>query len=417
MEGKMLPQYKKCLIEYFSRKNLRFLVQKFLKSMAARLVFTAFIVFFSMAIATYYIESKNVFYTVENGQRVEDSSRSSNIRTLEDSIWWTFVTSTTVGYGDFYPKSRGGRLVGIIAMFFGVSLMGVITGNIASFLVEKQLKEGRGLKNLKLRNHFIICGWKREMTQILLDILEKNHNFLASEIVLINQASPDLIDNLRMDRRLAHINFIFSENIDEHVLNKANIKQASKVLILADRLVTGSPTEVDSRTVMTVLTIKSISKTLYTAAELLDEKFVRYLHSSGCDEIILSTEYNRHLIANASTGSGISHVVNELLNVKSDSSINTCDIPARFIGRQFDELAGHYKNERVILIGILENTGNFFTRKKEALRDAQKTPDISRLVDNLKVVKSLVPNQPVINPGDNYIIKEYSRAIIIEGRV
>ncbi len=67
------------------------------------------------------------------------------------------------------------------------------------------------------------------------------------------------------------------------------------------------------------------------------------------------------------------------------------------------------------MIGLLENTGNFFQRKKEAIREAQKTPDISTLVDNLKTVKSLVANLPMINPRTDYIIKKYSRAIIIEG--
>jgi voltage-gated potassium channel len=66
-----------------------------------------------------------------------------------------------------------------------------------------------------------------------------------------------------------------------------------------------------------------------------------------------------------------------------------------------------------ILIGILENTGNIFHRKREALREAQKTPDITRLVANLQAVKELRGNQPVFNPGPDYVIKLNSRAILI----
>ena len=50
-----------------------------------------------------------------------------------------------------------------------------------------------------------------------------------------------------------------------------------------------------------------------------------------------------------------------------------------------------------ILIGLLENTGNFYARKKEALNEAQKTADISRLVGNLQTVKELKANTPVLN--------------------
>jgi voltage-gated potassium channel len=247
--------------------------------------------------------------------------------------------------------------------------------------------------------------------------MEKNKSFLSSEFVLINTADPEEIENLKSDKRFSQINYIHGDFIDERALNRANLKEAARVIIFADRLVKGSVQEVDSRTVMAVITIKSISKTIYTCAELLDEKFERYLQSSNCDEIILPTEYNKSIIANASAGSGISQIISELLNVNTEVSITTHDMPEKFIGKTFGELFDFYlERNRSILIGILENTGNFFSRKKEAIREAQKTPDISKLVDNLKEVKQLVHNMPIINPVPDYVIPRYTKAILIEGR-
>jgi len=410
----ILFQYIKKLI---SNRILRVVIVKTVRGMAFKLLVLGLIILFSLSAAVYYVEKKNIKYTMELGEKVEDKENSSNIRTFEDSVWWAIVTSTTVGYGDYYPKTGTGRFFGIILMFFGISLVGVITGNIASLLVEKQLKEGRGLKGMKLKNHFIICGWKRDMARFLRDILEKNRNFLSSEIVLINTAEPELIENLKSEKMFHGINFINGDFIDERVLNRANLKSASKVLVLADTLVQGSVKEVDSRTVMGVITIKSISKYIYTCAELVDSKFQRYLASANCDEIILSSEYNRSLIANASAGGGLSHVISELINVNSDVSISIVDFPSGFIGKTFRDGFDYFnEKDKSILIGILENTGNFYERKKAAIREAQKTPDISKLVDNLKIVKSLAANQPVINPYQDYIIVKYAKAIIIEGR-
>ncbi len=412
---KKIPR--RLLRRIYENKTLRNIYFRLSTSMLVKLLIVGILILLTFSTVTYYVEKKYINYRVENGELIEDSANSSNIRKFGDSIWWAFVTSTTVGYGDYYPVTVPGRIAGIMLMFFGVSLVGVVTGNIASIFVERQLKEEKGLKSVKLKNHFIICGWKRDMGRVLDDIINKNNEFIPSEIVLINTAGAEEIGLLKSEKSLSGINYIHGDYIDESVLKKANLKYAKKVLVLADRLVQGSVQEVDSRTVMTIITVKSISKTVYTTAELLDSKFERYLVTANCDEIILTTDYNRHLIANASAGSGISHIINELLNVNTNVNINTLKPPKEFIGKTYSELTDYYKTrEDLLVIGILENTGNFYSRKMEAIQEAQKTPDISRLVDNLKSVKVMTANRPVINPGADYIVGKYCKAIVIEGR-
>ncbi len=61
----------------------------------------------------------------------------ANITSIGDALWWVATTITTVGYGDQFPVTYAGRLVGLGLMVTGIALLGVITAALASWFVEK----------------------------------------------------------------------------------------------------------------------------------------------------------------------------------------------------------------------------------------------------------------------------------------
>jgi len=63
------------------------------------------------------------------------AGKTPNITTGGDALWWSFVTITTVGYGDYYPVTQLGRIVGIFVMFSGVGIIGALASILASVLV------------------------------------------------------------------------------------------------------------------------------------------------------------------------------------------------------------------------------------------------------------------------------------------
>jgi voltage-gated potassium channel len=74
---------------------------------------------------------------------------NSNIKTAEDALWWSYVTITTVGYGDKFPVTTEGRLIGVILMTAGVGLFGTFSGFVASWFVAGHKKEDEKLDDKK----------------------------------------------------------------------------------------------------------------------------------------------------------------------------------------------------------------------------------------------------------------------------
>lgn len=99
----------------------RAIVRDFMKSKATGAVY---IVFFMIILL---LEFGSIFVL-----QAERANPDANIKTASDAIWWVYVTITTVGYGDRYPTTNAGRLVGAIVMFVGVGLFAVMTGFLAN---------------------------------------------------------------------------------------------------------------------------------------------------------------------------------------------------------------------------------------------------------------------------------------------
>jgi voltage-gated potassium channel len=97
------------------------------------------------AAAALYILVLMVIIIIESGGflvlQAERASESANITTAGDAIWWAYVTITTVGYGDRFPVTTAGRLVGIMVMTTGVAVFATFAGLISSKLLASPAKE------------------------------------------------------------------------------------------------------------------------------------------------------------------------------------------------------------------------------------------------------------------------------------
>lgn len=343
------------------------------------------------------------------------TEHEAGIISIWDSIWFTVVT-TIAGYYEFSPASVPGRIASLLLLVFGMLVLSAVTGKLASYFMDIQIKKEKGLMTLRnLKGHFLLCGWRSGFEKILDNIINQNPEITPDLIVMINDAPSEKIEDIMEESRFKGIHYVFGDFADENILKRALIQKAERALIISDHSKKYSDLEIDSRTVLAAITMSNLNPGMYLAAELIDSKFQKHLHMAHCDEIVLTTDYEHNLLASASSGMGYSNVMRALISDDADSGILIEDIPKAFVGKTYIEYRRTLKYP-MVLIGLLLNTGNFQQRRKDALREAQKNPNIAKIIDNLKKVKTFKSNQPVLTPPDDFIIQQNTKAIFVKGK-
>ncbi|MFD2169831.1 ion transporter [Tumebacillus lipolyticus] len=76
-------------------------------------------------LAVILLWSATAVYLLEKGN-------NDSFQTWGDALWWSVVTTTTVGYGDISPITEGGRIIAAFLMISGIGLIGTFTANLAN---------------------------------------------------------------------------------------------------------------------------------------------------------------------------------------------------------------------------------------------------------------------------------------------
>jgi voltage-gated potassium channel len=367
--------------------------------------------FFQIATVTLsvvFLSSTTVYY-------FESTTDDSNILSIWDGIWWAVVTMGTVGYGDKYPITPGGRIVGLLLIFAGVGLMSLFTATIASIFVEKKIKEGKGLETVKDKDHVVVCGWNQHTEEVLQGLITFGM-MKDTPIILINELTVDEIDALKLKYHKYYLKFLRGNYVHEDVLLRANISKARFALIMADISGSHGKERLDERTTLAALTIKSIAPHVRTIAELLDNENRQHLRRANVDEVIVRGEHVGSLLATAINSPGIPRIFSSMLSLGDTNKLWRIDIPRSFIGRTFNELSVFYREKHhAILIGILKE------------KKAMKLEDL--LSDNTSVIDTFIKEkikeskkdflyrgdetQLLINPEDGYIVGGDEFAIVL----
>lgn len=286
-----------------------------------------------------------------------EAQQNRQFSSFWDSVWWVIVTISTVGYGDKVPITPIGKLIGVLIMFIGVALLSVVTATVSSILVTRKIKEGKGLQEIKLRDHILLCGWNTHAEHIL-STLEQDED-MDVPVVMINQLTEEEVSDIIARYSTLKIKFVRGDFTRENIINRASVKSARSAIILPDSTA-GAAKPGDERTILTTLTLKTLNPKIKVYAHILDRDNISHLRKAKADEVIVSDIYTGYLLANYVASPGVPQFVQQLFTGSSPYRLTRKPLPLDLIGKKYKDLKEYYDhNKSGILLGLAQLVESF----------------------------------------------------------
>lgn len=226
-----------------------------------------------------------------------------------DGLWWCVVTLTTVGYGDFFPSSPGGRFaVAIPFMFTGIGLLGYMLSLVATKMAEAKSKEARGMATLSLSGHVVILNYpSASRVSSLIDELTHDASFGPGvDLVVVDDALVELPAELVA----RGVRFVRGNPSRDETLTRASIDDARLALVLSRD---HADVDSDHRNLAITVAIEARQKKVHSVVECVDPGTEALLRKAGCDSVVCTTHLDACFMSSEAVSPGLKSIVDDLV--------------------------------------------------------------------------------------------------------
>jgi voltage-gated potassium channel len=294
---------------------------------------------FLFAVFVYVIAIFSIWY-------FESQSPDGNIKSIADAFWYAIVTLTTVGYGDFYPVTGIGKIIGLLVIIGSIGILGFLIGEITVRFNQYMENKKSGFWGTDFEDHYVIIGWNEFGQKVASQIM------LAGQRVAFvtnSKANLDLIADLYPSKNTFSL---FADYSNIEAFSKVNIDCAKRIFVNFDD---------DSETLVFVINLKKkypeANVVVTCSNPSLKETFV----NAGIVHVIAQSEVASKLVASYLFEPYVASYTEDLISTSvadEDSDIQQYVITEEcdFSGEEYmDAFTKLKQDHNAILIGMVKN--------------------------------------------------------------
>jgi len=260
-------------------------------------------------------------------------------RGVWDGIYWAFVTATTIGYGDVYPRTWLGRVVAVFTASMGIALFTALVGVVADQFAARAARAERGELPVREKGHVVVMGWTRYTERL---VEELRVNLPEKRIVLLNMEGP----------------VIRSDNIVTVRGDPARSRDQLRVSVDRAWAIVVSTGD-DSKTILAVLHARRLNPNALIVAEAVERENIEPIRQAGADRVVYTGGLTGDLLASAVFEPSVPRLIIDLAS-SVEGIADLVEEPAgRYAGMRFlDALLEAKRSEDKLLIAVVKPDGS-----------------------------------------------------------